>query len=102
MYQRSTTQSRRRERIANTRWLHVSQWFKPVDVQNNGITTTVMQPQFTFDVPYGKGNLRAVAKGKTYNAGRNRFKAACRVIGRSRVRVERMLRAGQSVQEVMA
>lgn len=34
MYQRTTTASRRRDRMMNTNWLHVSQWLKPTKIKS--------------------------------------------------------------------
>ena len=89
MYQRTTTTSRRNQRMLATNWLHVSQWFKATQTTSaDGIVTMRMLPQ----IPHGS----------TYNVGRNRFKRACRTLRLSRVKVERKLRAGESAEYVMA
>lgn len=89
MYPRTTTASRRRQRMLDTNWLHVSQWFKSVNIKDAiGIETVHMIPQ----IPHGS----------TYNEGRNRFKRACLTLGLNRVKAERKLRAGESVGHVVA
>lgn len=103
MYQRTTTASRRRDRMMNTNWLHVSQWFKPTKIEDAlGIEAVHMIPQMTRTQPDANGKPVQVVHGSTYNVGRNRFKRACRTLGLSRVKVERNLRAGQSAEYVMA
>lgn len=45
----STTATRRFERMVTTRWLHISQWFRPVEVKDDktGVVSVVHEPQFT-------------------------------------------------------
>lgn len=80
---RSTTASRRAERVASMRG-HKSKWpvFREAVLKEDGTM-----------IPAGYDWLH-----KTYNVGRNKFKAMCKILGRSRVVVERNMRAQQAVQ----
>ena len=103
MYQRTTTASRRHQRMLDTNWLHVSQWFKSIKTKDaHGIETVRMLPQITRTMSNAKGEVVQVQHNSTYNVGRNRFKRACRTLGLNRVKVERKLRAGESAEYVMA
>ena len=65
----STTATRRVERILNTRWLHISQWFKPAEEVDalTGVRSVTMEPQFVRPVslfrsePCGRTYRKAVA-----------------------------------------
>ena len=76
MYQKTTNASRRRERMFNTRWLHVSQQYSYGEITDpkTGVTTLGFIPQYTDQF----GN----AKGKTYNTGKNKDKRYVRMLDR--------------------
>ena len=59
----STTATRRAERILNTRWLHISQWFKPVEKKDEktGVATVVPEAQFTC-----RSGDKLIPCGRTY------------------------------------
>lgn len=84
---RNTSHSLQRTARERSRFVHVSQWFKPVisiDPVTKVETHGGYAPQITR--PDGK---KVVPCGSTDKRGRNAFKRLCRMAGISRVKAER-------------
>lgn len=75
MYQRSTTATRREARIANTRWLHISQAYTKTDTLDpvTGVVTETLVPLYP--------------RGRTYDVGANKMRRGCRALGLNRSQI---------------
>lgn len=102
-YGRTTSHSLAKTGRLRSRWVHVAQWFKPIQYKDAaGVDHVHFEPQATKVI--GKDNKGAPIikpSGTVYNVGRNQFKRACRTLRINRTKAERDMRAGKSWADVV-